>query len=105
MSRVPEAVLPEATRPNAILVVVTSNVIADVIGCIAGVVGLPIVLVDHAGGPATDELAALGLTGRHAVILTNQRRLDTAAVVRNVLAEPSDYLGMTGAAAGPRNSL
>ncbi len=93
---VPESVLPEATGPDAMLVVVTSNVIAATIAAIAGVVELPVVVVDQADGPALDQLGALGLTARHAVVLTDHDAPDVAAIIRTVLDGPAGYLGMMG---------
>ncbi|WP_295694808.1 XdhC family protein [Lapillicoccus sp.] len=93
---VPESVLPEATGPDAMLVVVTSNVIAATIAAIAGIVELPVVVVDQADGPALDQLGALGLTARHAVVLTDHDAPDVAAIIRTVLDGPAGYLGMMG---------
>lgn len=96
MTTVPESVLPEAAGPDATLVVVTSNVIAAALAAIAGVVELPVVVVDQANGPALDQLGALGLTERHVVVLTDHDAPDAAAVVRSVLDGPAGYLGMMG---------
>ena len=96
MTNVPESVLPDATGPDVTLVVVTSNVIAAAIAAVGGVVELPVVIVDQAGGPVPEQLGALGLTDRHAVVLTDHDAPDAAAIIRSVLAGPAGYLGMMG---------
>lgn len=96
MTSVPESVLPEASGPDAVLILVTRNVVADAISAMAEVVGLPLVVVDHAAGPVGDQLGALGLTPRHAVVLTDHDAPDSGAIVRQVLGGPAGYLGMMG---------
>ncbi|MEO7058877.1 MAG: XdhC family protein [Lapillicoccus sp.] len=96
MTNQPESVLPEATGPDATLVVVTRNVIADAISDIAQVIGLPVVVLDHATGPVSEQLDGLGLTSRSAVVLTDHDAPDAAALIRQVLDGPAGYLGMMG---------
>lgn len=92
----PEAVLRGATGPAATLVVVTDNVIAMAIAAIGAVVAMPVVAIDHADGSTPARLEALGLTDRHAVVLTDHDAPGTAAVLRTVLAGNAGYLGMMG---------
>lgn len=97
-SAVPESILAGRTGPDATLVVVTANVIAEATATIAGAVGLPFLLLDHADAdaPVADRLGALGLTDRHAVVLTDHDAPGTAEVLRALLAGPAGYLGMMG---------
>lgn len=98
-SGVPESVLAGRDGPDATLVVVTANVIADAIATIAGAVGLPFVLLDHADGtdqPVAERLAGLGPTDRHAVVLTDHDAPGTAQVLRAALDGPAGYVGMMG---------
>ena len=95
-SRQPESILAEATGPDATLVVVTNNVIAVAIGEIAAVAELPVVVIDQAGGPILPQLERLGVTKRHAVVLTDHDAPDAGAILRQVLDGPAGYLGMMG---------
>lgn len=98
-SAVPESVLAGRTGPDAVLVVVTANVIADTVATIAGAAGLPLLLLDHADGTdrsVADRLAGLDLTDRHAIVLTDHDAPGTTQVLRAALTGPAGYVGMMG---------
>ncbi|GAA1896846.1 XdhC family protein [Lapillicoccus jejuensis] len=95
---VPESVVAGRSGPDAVLVVVTANVIAEAVTTIAGAVGLPLVVLHHddSDEPVADRLTGLDLTDRHAVVLTDHDAPGTAEVLRAALAGPAGYVGMMG---------